>query len=280
MAVVAIEFYDFRKIVINCIKFKILFPAPFDSFRQSFAGTAGPENEFVAVAFPFLEIFNQCMVGLTKLRPFAVTQGTVKINSDGLEIQLFLIVHSAHLYEIWREEKLETFTVDFTKGIPIEVFEKWYENQIMYQKVGKMPTITDLQADFIPLHEAAALLGITKEKMSVITRASRFKDCFEIQVFEDKKWISKKSFQHFLNAQSVYQVVKEPGPVKQNNQESMETKEYISQSEAAALAGVTSGTITKWMQMERFSCVGAGKVLRINRKEFLQWLKEYQEGAG
>ena len=116
--------------------------------------------------------------------------------------------------------------------------------------------------------------------MSVITRASRFKDCFEIQVFEDKKWISKKSFQHFLNAQSVYQVVKKSEQVKQDNQESMETKEYISRSEAAALAGVTSGTITKWMQMERFSCVGAGKVLRINRKEFLQWLKEYQEGAG
>ena len=189
-------------------------------------------------------------------------------------------IHSSNLYEIWREEKLETFTVDFTKRIPIEVFEKWYENQIMYQKVGKMPMITDLQADFIPLHEAAALLGITKEKMSVITRASRFKDCFEIQVFEDKKWISKKSFQHFLNAQSVYQVVKKPEQVKQDNQESMETKEYISRPEAAALAGVTSGTITKWMQMERFSCVGAGKVLRINRKEFLQWLKEYQEGAG
>ena len=189
-------------------------------------------------------------------------------------------IHSSNLYEIWREEKLETFTVDFTKRIPIEVFEEWYEHQIMYQKVGRMPTITDLQADFIPLHEAAALIGITKEKMSVITRASRFKDCFEIQVFEDKKWISKKSFQHFLNAQSVYQVVKETGPVKQDNQESMETKEYISRSEAAALAGVTSGTITKWMQMERFSCVGAGKVLRINRKEFLQWLKEYQEGAG
>ena len=96
-AVVSIEFDDFRKIVINCIKFKILFPAPFDSFRQGFAGAAGPENEFVAVAFPFLEIFNQCMVGLTKLRSFAVTQGPVKINSDGLEIQLFFIVHSAHL---------------------------------------------------------------------------------------------------------------------------------------------------------------------------------------
>lgn len=93
----SIEFDDFRKVVIYGIKFKILFTAPFDSFRQSFAGAAGPENEFVAVAFPFLEIFDQCLVGLTELWPFAVTQGTVKINSDGLEIQLFLIVNSAHL---------------------------------------------------------------------------------------------------------------------------------------------------------------------------------------
>ena len=69
----------------------------FDSFRQSLAGTAGPENEFVAIAFQFLEIFVQCLVGLIELWLFAVTQGTVKINSDGLEIQLFLIVHSAHL---------------------------------------------------------------------------------------------------------------------------------------------------------------------------------------
>lgn len=93
----SIEFDDFRKVVIDGIKFKILFPAPFDRFRQSFAGTAGPENEFVAIAFPFLEIFVQCLVGLTELWPFAVTYGTVKINSDGLEIQLFLIVHSANL---------------------------------------------------------------------------------------------------------------------------------------------------------------------------------------
>ena len=41
-------------------------------------------------------------------------------------------IHSANLYEIWRDENLETITVDFTKRIPIEVFEKWYENQIMY----------------------------------------------------------------------------------------------------------------------------------------------------
>lgn len=71
-----------------------------------------------------------------------------------------------------------------------------------------MPTITDLEADYIPLQEASEFLGITKEKLSVITRASQYKDIFEIRVFENKKWISKKNFQQFLNAQNVYQVKK------------------------------------------------------------------------
>ena len=53
-----IEFDDFRKIVINCIKFKILFPAPFDSFWQGGPHTARPANEFIAITLPFLEIFN------------------------------------------------------------------------------------------------------------------------------------------------------------------------------------------------------------------------------
>ena len=87
----SIEFDDFRKIIINCIKFKILFPAPFDSIRQSFTGAAGPENEFVAVAFPFLEIFNQCMVGLTKLRSFAVTQVPSKSTAMVWKSNCFLL---------------------------------------------------------------------------------------------------------------------------------------------------------------------------------------------
>lgn len=187
-------------------------------------------------------------------------------------------INTSNLYEIWRDENLETITVDYVKRIPIEVFERWYENQIMYQKVVTMPTITDLETDYLPLQEAAELLGITREKLSVITRASRYKEIFEIRVFDNKKWISKKSFQQFLNAQNVYQVVREPEKKLPENDIPMETKEFISRQEAAALAGVTSATITKWVQLERFSCVGAGRVLRIHRKEFLQWLKHYLEG--
>ena len=71
-------------------------------------------------------------------------------------------IHSSNLYEIWRDQNLKTITVDFTKRIPIEVFEEWYEHQIMYQKVGRMPTITDLEKDYIRLQEAAALAGVSE----------------------------------------------------------------------------------------------------------------------
>ena len=203
----------------------------------------------------------------------------LKTSYSFMDAANLLGIHNSNLYEIWRRENLETITVDSVKRIPVDVFERWYENQIMYQKADRMPTLTDLEADFIPLQEAAGLLGITKEKLSVITRASRYKDIFEIRVYDNKKWISKKSFQQFLNAQNVYQVIKEPEKEMSTREESMETKEFISRQEAAALAGVTSGTITKWVQLERFPCVGAGRVLRIYRKEFLQWLKEYREGG-
>lgn len=188
-------------------------------------------------------------------------------------------IHDSDLYVIWKKENLETITVDYVKRIPIEVFERWYEDQSMYKKADKIPVITDMEADYIQLQDAADLLGITKEKLSVITRKSRYKDMFEVRVFENKKWISKKSFQQFLNAQNVYRVENEPEEEMPVKETSVETKEFLSRQEAAALAGVTSATITKWTQLEKFPCVGAGRVLRIYRNEFLQWLKEYQEGG-
>ena len=62
------------------------------------------------------------------------------------------------------------------------------------------------------------------------------------------------------------------------DQASVEIKEYISRQDEAKLAGVTESTITRWMHLGRFTCIGAGKVLKIRRKEFITWLNEYREG--
>ena len=195
------------------------------------------------------------------------------------EMRRLLGLKKTDSYWLVHRNFFQTYIVNGQMRVDIASFEKWYANQVKHKKVNGEEPGAELMKSSYSFRDAANLLGITKEKLSVITRASRFKEYFEIRVFEDKKWISKKSFQYFLNAQSVYQVTRAPekeDPVEQGN---METKEYISRQEAEALAGVTSGTITKWIQVGHFSIAGAGKALRIHRNEFLKWLKEYQEGV-
>lgn len=90
--------------------------------------------------------------------------------------------------------------------------------------------------------------------------------------------ITRKSFQLFLNAQNVYYIL-DDGDEQEKDTVSLEIKEYISRQEAAELAGVSVSTVTKWMQSGEFQCVGAGKVLRVHRQQFLNWLNEHREGV-
>ena len=183
-------------------------------------------------------------------------------------------IYEADLYAVWKENDLETFAVDYVKRISKDVFEKWYSSQRKYHKLEHMPTSEELETDYISAKEAAKLLNISCEELAKLIR---YKDILHAIVFDDKKLISKKSFQTFLNAQNDYRVIR-------NDEEyvyhiNIETKEFISREEAATLAGVTKSTITKWMQAEKFACVGAGKVLRIHRDSFLQWLNQNEKGV-
>lgn len=187
-------------------------------------------------------------------------------------------VNNATLYEIWKKENRKTITVDFVMRIPKEEFEKWYEQQDVYKKADKMPTISDMEKDYIRFEEAAMLLDVMESEMLKLIRTSEYRNLFDVRIFNNKKWISRKSFQLFLNAQNEYRINKEDNETVADDMIA-ETKQYISRQEAAELAGVTASTITKWMQMKKFSCTGAGKVLRIHRMEFLKWLDENREGV-
>ncbi len=182
-------------------------------------------------------------------------------------------VNNACLYEIWKKEERKTIKVDFVKCIPKEEFDKWLYGQTAYKKSDRMPTIKDMEKDYIRFEETARLLNIQEEVMLKLTRTGKYKALFEVRVFDNKRWILRKSFRLFLNAQNEYRV--------DGNYENIlsddliaETKEYVSRNEAAELAGVTASTITKWIQAEVFPCIGAGKGLRIKRTDFLDWLNE------
>lgn len=189
------------------------------------------------------------------------------------------------MYDVWKNEKLEYITVDFVRRIPVDIFEKWYADQDIYRKVTYIPTAEKLEKDYICLQDAADLLGISREKLAKIARREEIGRLLDSIICNNKRWITRKSFQLFLNAQNVYYIL-DDGDEQEKSQMlqekdtvSLEIKEYISRQEAAELARVSVSTVTKWMQSGEFQCVGAGKVLRVHRQQFLNWLNEYREGV-
>ena len=182
-------------------------------------------------------------------------------------------VNSACLYEIWKKEERKTIEVDFVKRIPKEEFENWLSEQTVYKKSDRIPTISDMEKGYIRFEETARLLNIQEDTMLKLIRTSKYKAFFEVRVFDNRRWISRKSFRLFLNAQNEYRITDNDENTSSDNL-IIETKEYVSRNEEAELAGVKASTITKWMQAEAFPCVGAGKVLRIKRTDFLAWLNE------
>lgn len=58
-AIATIVFYNFWKVVIDCIKLQPAFRASSDSARQNFTDAAGSENEFIAIGFPFLKVIDK-----------------------------------------------------------------------------------------------------------------------------------------------------------------------------------------------------------------------------
>lgn len=187
-------------------------------------------------------------------------------------------IHDCDLYDIWKNEKLEYITVDFVRRIPVDIFEKWYADQDVYRKVTHIPTAEELENDYICLQDAADLLGISREKLAKIARSEEIGRLLDSTICNNKRWITRKSFQLFLNAQNVYYIL-DDGDDQEKDTVSLEIKEYISRQEAAELAGVSVSTVTKWMESGEFQCVGAGKVLRVHRQQFLNWLNEHREGV-
>lgn len=194
-------------------------------------------------------------------------------------------IHDSDLYDIWKNEKLEYITVDFVRRIPVDIFEKWYADQDVYRKVTHIPTAEEMENDYICLQDAADLLGISREKLAKIARREEIGRLLDSTICNNKRWITRKSFQLFLNAQNVYYIMndgdkqEESQLLQENETLSLEIKEYISRQDAAELAGVSVSTVTKWMQSGEFQCVGAGKVLRVHRQQFLNWLNEHREGV-
>ena len=201
------------------------------------------------------------------------------------EMRKLLGLKKTDSYWLVHKNLFKTQIIGGMMRIDLESFEKWYADQDIYRKVTHIPTAEELEKDYICLQDAADLLGISREKLAKIARSEEIGRLLDSTICNNKRWITRKSFQLFLNAQNVYYIL-DDGDKQEKSQMlqekdtvSLEIKEYISRQEAAELAGVSVSTVTKWMQSGEFQCVGAGKVLRVHRQQFLNWLNEHREGV-
>lgn len=178
------------------------------------------------------------------------------------------------IYDLWNRKGLPTITVDYRKRIPREVFDSWYENQNEYHKVDGPATIEEVEEKFILFREAAVMLKMSNEELLALIRKGKYKDLLDMRMFDNKRWISKRGFQDFLNLHDQYKISQAKRESGKETGNFIDQKQYISKEEAARIAGVSKSTVAKWALKGMFPCKAAGYVMRIERIPFLEWVDE------
>ena len=178
------------------------------------------------------------------------------------------------IYDLWNRKGLPTVTVKYRKRIPREIFDSWYENQNEYHKVDGPATIEEIEEKFILFREAAAMLKMSNEELLTLIRKGKYKDLLEMRMFDNKRWISRRGFQDFLNLHDQYKIRQAKNKSGSGIRKFLSQKQYISKEEAARIAGVSKSTVAKWALKGMFPCRAAGYVMRIERIPFLEWVDE------
>ena len=178
------------------------------------------------------------------------------------------------IYDLWNRKGLSTITVDYRKRIPREVFDHWYANQNEYHKVGGPATIEEMEEKFILFKTAAAMIEMSAEELLTIVREGKYKKLLDMRMFDNKRWVSKRGFQDFLNLQDQYKIRRAKRSADEKAENLFEKKRYISKDEAARIAGVSKSTVSKWALKGLFPCKAAGYIMRIERIPFLEWVDE------
>lgn len=178
------------------------------------------------------------------------------------------------IYDLWNRKGLPTVTVNYRKRIPREIFDSWYEKQNEYHKVDGPATIEEIEEKFILFREAAAMLKMSNEELLTLIRKGKYKDLLEMRMFDNKRWISRRGFQDFLNPHDQYKIRQAKNESGSGISKFLSQKQYISKEEAARIAGVSKSTVAKWALKGTFPCRAAGYVMRIERIPFLKWVDE------
>lgn len=216
-----------------------------------------------------------------------------------LDIADILEISKSAAQDLVKRAKLETVIVENKRRVPVECFEKWYEGQKYYRNQRDRERDEKLERETITIPEAAHLLGETRDSFFNIMTSSKYYDLFEFVVIGDRRRLTRKSFEHFLDSQNEYKLderlLKDNKLISQEENEKLAnfrkkrilspkkgigTEKYLTVEEAALLADVKMPTVVRWYKRGHFPYVKYGKAVRIYRDEFEKWLRDYRGDNG
>ena len=109
-------------------------------------------------------------------------------------------------WDLIRKEQFTTEQVEGATRIPRGEFDSWYEGQSRYQIIEREPGMPFGIEDSLSPRKVSQLLGINQKKAARLLFESGYKDMFEIIIHGSRRRVTVKSFQHFLDSQTEYQL--------------------------------------------------------------------------
>ena len=110
------------------------------------------------------------------------------------------------------------------------------------------------------------MLKMSNEELLTLIRKGKYKDLLDMRMFDNKRWISRRGFQDFLNLHDQYKIRQAKNESGSGISKFLSQKQYISKEEAARIAGVSKSTVAKWALKGTF---------HAGRQDMLCGLREY-----
>ena len=214
------------------------------------------------------------------------------------DIAQLLEIPEYRVYDLIKEKRWKTVTIDFWTRIRRDSFEKWYRGQKHYRTAEDRESEQALEDATITFPQAAAILGVSRQQLYQILKDQRYAHFFEFAEVAGRRRITKASFGRFLNGQDQYcvaekNVAEKPAVLTDSPagpEDEFRTKDgwltakdipetFLTIEEAAQRSGLSPQVISRYAMRGLFGeCRKIGGMVRIPERQFREWLKERQEG--
>ena len=211
------------------------------------------------------------------------------------EIQEMLGTDNATVYEILKKNNIETITVNERMRVPTDAFWDWYHSQSRYRTQEDRKKDAAAEAASLSMPEMARLLDVPRSTVYGILSSKKYAPLLDVIVIAGRRRVTRESFERFLQAQDTYELfnfeyeeleLKEKREYENykrrclaeaDHRQEKKRLEYLTVPEAAELAGVEPATIAFWYTTGKIPIRKTGKIIRIPREAFRQWLLKRKE---